>query len=561
MSERNISIRLYQTQFQRGQRDVSSNVAAHLSRLSYEKIERPPFLPRREFSLTFAAATPSYDVASYNYAAITFPTTLLGTITDEWATLYYFVECDIDAPDATTNCRVLRFTLDEWACVTSFAGAPRSPSDAILQARGTLVAGHQGAARVRLGGTVAPSDSLYSVEGRVTLVTGDGVVLVAVCEEATVNQTVKTRMFALCDYDADDADPASLLSSLIVDAQGTAATSLSASLERLLSQLDTSQWKVVATDGTSSYQYGALTILKVYALPASMLTSAYIASWGAYARDKNSDTPASGVRKLVALGGIGDGVTALLEKPFTIPSAPDTVYTFGNVAQRMTFPPASLGRRAFARVLLRPSTGTVAVYISDGLQEMEVTETLAMPTAEIADELARETQGIRDVLAAVSVAGGLAVGIATQNPIAVASGVMSAAQLTADVTTRTYAAQRQTVGGAFRNVCANTSGTSAAIAGCVRVESYAPANQGALTNAFSLYGWGGERPCGVVTPRPVYGYWQYADDVALTLDGVLLSFPWMAEAIRQLLIDGVRVWNDEDTTRFKDYNAAQATDV
>lgn len=568
-----LTINFYQTPFMRGQIDVSSNVARHLSRLSPFPLQHPPFIPRRSFQLTIQADFETTDAALFNYASIFFPAELLGSGYighEEGTTLYYFVELDPDDVNNTVNARSLTFTLDEWATVTASPSA-RAIGDALVGAVGTVARGHDvGAAGDRLGSISAPADAIRGFDNETFLTAGDGVALVAVCEEAVSNDVVKTHMFTLTSASVDKYDSSALLDAVCKTPVGASIQSgwdstahtggLSLIMSSMLSMLDTSYYSVIADYpapiSPSSYAFSPLTVLNVYCVPVSLLQLTNAACRGL--RSVHDGVEASGVRRLLWLGDGVEAQTYYTERVHTIPVYPDRVYTLGNSAQRLTFPPANTVRRAYVRMMMRPSTGTYALYIGDGVNEIEVTESLTMPTAEIADANARETQGVRDVLAAISIAGGLVAGAYTANPTAIASSVMGAAGLVADISTRTYAAHRQTAGGGMRNVCpaGNSNGYGRlAVLGCARLEYYVPANAGALLDAFTRYGWQGDRLCDAVRLRGVLAYYQYTDDVALTISGKLETFPWLASSVRDLLVRGLRVWNDEDVTRYKNYAA------
>ena len=562
----------------RGQIDVSSNVARHLSRLSPFPLQHPPFIPRRSFRLTIQADFETTDAALFNYASIFFPAELLGSGVighEDGATLYYFVELDPDDVNNTVNARSLTFTLDEWATVTSSPSA-RVIGDALVDAVGTVSKGHDvGASGDRLGAIVSPADAIRGFDNETFLSAGDGVALVAVCEEAISKEVVKTHMFSLTDARVDKFDSAALLAAVYKTPVGASIQSgwdlsahtagLSLIMSSMLNMLDTSYYSVIADYPApitpSTYAFSPLTVLNVYCVPVSLLQLTNATCRGL--RSVHDGVEASGVRRLLWLGDGVETQTYYTERVHTVPAYPDRVYTLGNAAQRLTFPPANTVRRAYVRMMMRPTTGTYALYVGDGVNEIEVTESLTMPTAEIADANARETQGVRDVLAAISIAGGLVAGAYTANPTAIASSVMGAAGLATDIASRTYAAHRQTAGGGMRNVCpsGNTNGYGRpAVIGCARLEYYEPANAGALLDAYTRYGWQGERLCDGVRLRSVLAYYQYADDVALTISGRLATFPWLAEAVRDLLVRGVRVWNDEDATRYKNYAAAASVE-
>ena len=564
----------YQTQFQRGQIDVSSNVAQHLSRLSYYRTEHPPFMPRREFQLTLTGDADSADVACFNYASIYFPMSLLGSGVygdTEGATLYYFVEFDPDDAGNSVNARVMRFYLDEWATVTSSQNA-RALGDTLVNLVGTLEQGHDASGSVRLTPIVAPEMSLPITSPYTTLRTGGDVVLIATCTEdrAGDDKVARTSMFCLADPDSN-VDRIGSWGSVISTPAGTAMVDIGAKARELVGYID--NYSLIGYDYDDSgavraYTFKSLRIESITAVPAELLPSGFSSYPFASPVDvgemveygDGSEERESLGNRLIWIGyGDNGGFSHFKRRDYNLGVEREDVTIFGNVGQCIQLLPSSRGRRVYSALSMRPASATLAVFIGDGVEEMEITETLTVPFSAIADPTARATQGVRDVLSAVNIAGSVAAGVVTQNPVAIAAGVMQAAGFAADVSARGYAATRQTAGAALRNVAANTR-TPEVVAGAVRVETFTPANVELMRGMQTRFGWNGARPSDGVRLFSPFAYFKYADDVALTLTGKLKAFPWLASSVRDLLVRGVRVWDDEDATRFKNYAASPAVE-
>lgn len=572
------TIHFYHTPFMRGQVDVSSNVERHLSRLTKTSIAVPPFVPRSDFAIPVYTKNPDFsgDVSWYNYAEVWFPDSINGSLTS----LYYFVEADMDDPQNTEDTRVMHFYLDPWACYTASASARNVSTPLIHTVGGTVVRGHDTANVQGLSPIVQPPDALAvgsaddigSREIPLEVVGWDRnaeseyqeLIVVAVVEEAIPQQAPALRMFTLSTpINTPDPDGEDIYNSIlgITGALYPDTDDIGLYAGRLLNLL--SQDLTHKTVEAQPYTFGALSVKRLYLIPRALFDGRVDRNSKQVTSEHDGDE-ISGVRRLLCLG-LGtdpatDRVTFVRAFEMLVPSSPDRVYTWGNTAQHLTFPPSSSERVARAYVLLRPFTGTVGVYLTDGVTEVEISDSLALPLNTIEDAQAKETAGVKDTLAAIAVAGGIVGGIASGNVTSIASGVIGAAGLVADISTRTYAAQRQTIGAAYRNVCANVQNYLRVI-GAFRLEVYAPANAKTMRAAYDRYGWDGERPGDVVLIPQTYTYVQYAPGFTPSIafpgseDSVPAAsrFSYLRAAIANMLENGVRIWNDENSTNYQRY--------
>lgn len=574
MVNENTVITFYRTAFRRGQVDVSSNVALHLSRLQGAELAVAPMVPRRDFSVPVYAWGDLTNVTAFNYAAITFPTETAPS--SSLQTLFYFCEWDMDAPENTQDVKVMRFYLDPWACFTSF-GEARSPGAYLMRTPGgVVVRGHT--AGGSLLPPVAPPVGVDYAQGdtgyyaRVTVPDWNdptervhqNMTFVIVASEARPNNFPRMWAFTLGQgVTVPGYSPTSLYSKIISLGSyygADDAVNISDAFFQLGNALalvaDEGVQRILPSDAATDpqsgegYEFGALSVEAVYLAPMALFQGRNDENIRAMAITHGGEVE-SVLMTLYVLGADANGTQIggayTLEELFRIPVDPLRVQTFGNTAHRLTFAPLSAARFARARVTLDPATGSYGAFISDGENDVEITQSVTLPINVIADAQARETAGVRDVLSAASVAGSIAVGAFTANPAAVASGVMSAASLAADITSRTYAANRQSRAAVFHNICSPGEYPDM-VCGMYRVEVWEPLNAPSAAAAFDLFGWDGERYINQVGVPDTSTYIQYAPQCCHLLAAGAPE--WLREDVVAMLEGGVRIWNDEDRTRY-----------
>ena len=552
------TIDLYRTPLDRSQRNVSSNTRRLLDRLRdlYGQdvhagvISVPAFQLRERVSLTIDQNDLALQDDRFpDYAVVHQPSSPDVAVAMPFGDLYYFIEIDDQSTYATYGSTNVTLVLDAWATLTSQATA-REAGDELIRVDGRLVQGHS-ATLHRGGGALLTTPSREVESVRTVDVEG--------CRVAAVYRLKSGRMAILTFLNGDRSGAGNPFTTSAEVAVYGELMAQPVGLYLQVGELDTENPTVFKPHTTEMIE----SIVGVYAIPnyvwgfddsgEGLWGTGY--QYGQIVRNE-SDTANVGLHGAAMLStdtGAYRQAVRMFRRGRTVngEGQVNTVpYLFGNQTHGIELTCMVGLTRICTEVVLDAGTGQIMTYLTVNGRKEEITESTRLSYSAYASASERIQNQTKDALSMVGSGMTIAGGVATGNIGAIAGGVIGMTSTIADARSRTRSMQTETGQ-------QGATAVSYVVGGFVRSETFTGTNgvialgvdnQDAIDAEYKQYGLSG-----------AYDATNMRISVPNTFTYVRMEDvdprepSRLAEMVSRLIEQGIRIWNDEDTNRYKNF--------
>lgn len=534
----------YRTMFRRGQTDVSDSVAGVLSRLTplFEGDGMRTLQPRLEMKITLDT-----NRSDINYVKITYNAQQDGAqaVAYEW---YYFAEFDPNSP-ATPESAPYRLYVDWWAMLIDWRGS--DPVGLNIK-RGHLIRSHKfiNATADQKRGTgiaIQPHEPRKLVNWTVPVA---GVFLVALYH-------VNGSIFSIPGTDKYLQVVVSVTSSTDQTKQGIA------NIAAWLANAQTVEYSVQYTDDQGAAQTytekpEVSECAGVWVLPniiySKMIAEAEgalnIATVNCQKRNSTGVVVPVGVPQTKSFSGYAIGNDVAVSYKTNVAGNIQRFRYFGNPGANIVIPPTleTISTEIFA--LFSIAQNSFSVKFSAAGSTIDATNSFLVNVNTENAEIAARNDIIKGGISAITAAVGAAVG----GPAGFGAGLLLTGRGVANaaasgVGLSNYSRYSEGMNGIDNTTAIDYSaGENKWISSCALAE-YTPDNVNEVTAEYNDHGATGTMYLALLDRDTGhnYNFVQFSDD----LEFINYGFPQDGiNAVRDLLVRGVRIWNDTSTTQF-----------
>ena len=534
----------YRTMFRRGQTDVSDSVAGVLSRLTplFEGEGMRTLQPRPEMKITLDT-----NRSDINYVKITYNAQQDGAqaVADEW---YYFAEFDPNSP-ATPGAAPYRLYVDWWAMLIDWRGS--DPVGLNIK-RGHLIRSHKfiSATADQKRGTgiaIQPHEPRKLVNWSVPVA---GVFLVALYH-------VNGSIFSIPGTDKYLQVVVSVNSSTDQTKQGIA------NIAAWLANAQTVEYSVQYTDDQGAAQtYTEKPKISecagVWVLPniiySKMIAEAgdalNIAAVNCQKRNSTSVVVPVGVPQTKNFSGYAIGNDVSVSYKTNVTGNIQRFRYFGNPGANIVIPPTLETISTEILALFSIAQNSFSVKFSAAGSTIDATNSFLVNVSAENAELAARNDIIKGGVSAITAAVGAAVG----GPAGFGAGLLLTGRGVANaaasgVGLSNYSRYSEGMNGIDNTTAIDYStGENKWISSCALVE-YTPDNVNEVNAEYNDNGATGTMYLALLDRDTGhnYNFVQFSDD----LEFVNYGYPQDGiNAVRDMLVRGVRIWNDTSATQF-----------
>lgn len=534
----------YRTMFRRGQTDVSDSVAAVLSRLTplFEGEGMRTLQPRPEMKITLDT-----NRSDINYIKITYNSQQDGAqaVADEW---YYFAEFDPNSP-ATPGAAPYRLYVDWWAMLIDWRGS--DPVGLNIK-RGHLIRSHKfiSATADQKRGTgiaIQPHEPRKLINWNVPVA---GVFLVALYH-------VNGSIFSIPGTDKYLQVVVPVNSSTDQTKQGIA------NIAAWLANAQTVEYSVQYTDDQGAAQtYTEKPEVSecsgVWVLPniiySKMIAEAgdalNIATVNCQKRNSTGIVVPVGVPQTKSFSGYAIGNDVAVSYKTNVAGNIQRFRYFGNPGANIVIPPTLETISTEILALFSIAQNSFSVKFSAAGSTIDATNSFLVNVSTENAELAARNDIIKGGISAITAAVGAAVG----GPAGFGAGLLLTGRGVANaaasgVGLSNYSRYSEGMNGIDNTMAIDYSaGENKWISSCALVE-YMPDNVNEVNAEYNDHGATGTMYLALLDRDTGhnYNFVQFSDD----LEFVNYGYPQDGiNAVRDLLVRGVRIWNDTSTTQF-----------
>lgn len=543
----------YRTMFRRGQTDVSDSVAGVLSRLTplFEGDGMRTLQPRPEMKITLDT-----NRSDINYIKITYNSQQDGVqaVADEW---YYFAEFDPNSP-ATPGAAPYRLYVDWWAMLIDWRGS--DPVGLNIK-RGRLIRSHKfiSATADQKRGTgiaIQPHEPRKLVNWSVPVA---GVFMVALYH-------VNGSIFSIPGTDKYLQVVVPVASSTDQTKQGIA------NIAAWLANAQTVEYSVQYTDDQGAAQTytekpEVSECAGVWVLPniiySKMIAEAEdalnIATVNCQKRNSTAVVVPVGVPQTKSFSGYAIGNDVSVSYKTNVAGNIQRFRYFGNPGANIVIPPTLETISTEILALFSIAQNSFSVKFSAAGSTIDATNSFLVNVSTENAELAARNDIIKGGISAITAAVGAAVG----GPAGFGAGLLLTGRGVANaaasgVGLSNYSRYSEGMNGIDNTTAIDYSaGENKWISSCALVE-YTPDNVNEVTAEYNDHGAAGTMYLALLDRDTGhnYNFVQFSDD----LEFINYGFPQDGiNAVRDLLVRGVRIWNDTSTTQFLGGTTWQST--
>lgn len=534
----------YRTMFRRGQTDVSDSVAGVLSRLTplFEGEGMRTLQPRPEMKITLDT-----NRSDINYIKITYNSQQDGAqaVADEW---YYFAEFDPNSP-ATPGAAPYRLYVDWWAMLIDWRGS--DPVGLNIK-RGHLIRSHKfiGATTDQKRGTgiaIQPHEPRKLINWSVPVA---GVFMVALYH-------VNGSIFSIPGTDKYLQVVVPVNSSTDQTKQGIS------NIAAWLANAQTVEYSVQYTDDQGAAQTytekpEVSECAGVWVLPniiyskiiAEAEDALNIATVNCQKRNSTAVVVPVGVPQTKSFSGYAIGNDVSVSYKTNVTGNIQRFRYFGNPGANIVIPPTLETISTEILALFSIAQNSFSVKFSAAGSTIDATNSFLVNVNTENAEIAARNDIIKGGISAITAAVGAAVG----GPAGFGAGLLLTGRGVANaaasgVGLSNYSRYSEGMNGIDNTTAIDYSaGENKWISSCALVE-YIPDNVNEVTAEYNDHGATGTMFLALLDRDTGhnYNFVQFSDD----LEFINYGFPQDGiNAVRDLLVRGVRIWNDTSTTQF-----------
>lgn len=543
----------YRTMFRRGQTDVSDSVAGVLSRLTplFEGDGMRTLQPRPEMKITLDT-----NRSDINYIKITYNSQQDGVqaVADEW---YYFAEFDPNSP-ATPGAAPYRLYVDWWAMLIDWRGS--DPVGLNIK-RGHLIRSHKfiSATADQKRGTgiaIQPHEPRKLVNWTVPVA---GVFIVALYH-------VNSSIFSIPGTDKYLQVVVPVNSSTDQTKQGIA------NIAAWLANAQTVEYSVQYTDDQGAAQTytekpKVSECAGVWVLPniiySKMIAEAEdalnIATVNCQKRNSTAVVVPVGVPQTKSFSGYAIGNDVSVSYKTNVAGNIQRFRYFGNPGANIVIPPTLETISTEILALFSIAQNSFSVKFSAAGSTIDATNSFLVNVNTENAEIAARNDIIKGGISAITAAVGAAVG----GPAGFGAGLLLTGRGVANaaasgVGLSNYSRYSEGMNGIDNTTAIDYSaGENKWISSCALAE-YTPDNVNEVTAEYNDHGATGTMYLALLDRDTGnnYNFVQFSDD----LEFINYGYPQEGIiAVRDLLVRGVRIWNDTSTTQFLGGTTWQST--
>lgn len=534
----------YRTMFRRGQTDVSDSVAGVLSRLTplFEGEGMRTLQPRPEMKITLDT-----NRSDINYVKITYNSQQDGAqaVANEW---YYFAEFDPNSP-ATPGAAPYRLYVDWWAMLIDWRGS--DPVGLNIK-RGHLIRSHKfiNATNDQKRGTgiaIQPHEPRKLINWSVPVA---GVFMVALYH-------VNGSIFSIPGTDKYLQVIVSVTSSTDQTKQGIA------NIAAWLANAQTVEYSVQYTDDQGAAQTytekpEVSECAGVWVLPniiySKMIAEAggalNIATVNCQKRNSTAVVVPVGVPQTKSFSGYAIGNDIAVSYKTSVTGNIQRFRYFGNPGANIVIPPTLETISTEILALFSIAQNSFSVKFSAAGSTIDATNSFLVNVNTENAEIAARNDIIKGGISAITAAVGAAVG----GPAGFGAGLLLTGRGVANaaasgVGLSNYSRYSEGMNGIDNTTAIDySSGENKWISSCALAE-YTPDNVNEVTAEYNDHGATGTMYLALLDRDTGhnYNFVQFSDD----LEFINYGYPQDGiNAVRDLLVRGVRIWNDTSTTQF-----------
>lgn len=534
----------YRTMFRRGQTDVSDSVAGVISRLTslFEGDGMRTLQPRPEMKITLDT-----NRSDINYVKITYNSQQDGAqaVADEW---YYFAEFDPNSP-ATPGAAPYRLYVDWWAMLVDWRGS--DPVGLNIK-RGHLIRSHKfiNATADQKRGTgiaIQPHNPRKLVNWTVPVA---GVFMVALYH-------VNGSIFSIPGTDKYLQVVVPVASSTDQTKQGIA------NIAAWLANAQTVEYSVQYTDDQGAAQTytekpEVSECAGVWVLPniiyGKMIAEAEdamnIATVNCQKRNSTAVVVPVGVPQTKSFSGYAIGNDVSVSYKTNVSGNIKRFRYFGNPGANIVIPPTLETISTEILALFSIAQNSFSVKFSAAGSTIDATNSFLVNVSTENAELAARNDIIKGGISAITAAVGAAVG----GPAGFGAGLLLTGRGVANaaasgVGLSNYSRYSEGMNGIDNTTAIDySSGENKWISSCALVE-YTPDNINEVNAEYNDHGASGTMYLSLLDRDTGhnYNFVQFSDD----LEFVNYGYPQDGiNAVRDMLVRGVRIWNDTSATQF-----------
>lgn len=534
----------YRTMFRRGQTDVSDSVAGVLSRLTplFEGDGMRTLQPRPEMKITLDT-----NRSDINYVKITYNSQQDGAqaVADEW---YYFAEFDPNSP-ATPGAAPYRLYVDWWAMLIDWRGSDpvglnikrghlirshKFISATVDQKRGTGIAIQPHEPRKLINWSVPVAGvfmvALYHVNGSIFSIPGTDKYLQVVVPVASSTDQTKQGIANIAAWLANAQTVE--YSVQYTDDQGAAQTYTE---------------KPEVSECAGVWVLPNIIYSKMIAEAEDALN---IATVNCQKRNSTGVVVPVGVPQTKSFSGYAIGNDVSVSYKTNVTGNIQRFRYFGNPGANIVIPPTLETISTEILALFSIAQNSFSVKFSAAGSTIDATNSFLVNVSTENAELAARNDIIKGGISAITAAVGAAVG----GPAGFGAGLLLTGRGVANaaasgVGLSNYSRYSEGMNGIDNTTAIDYSaGENKWISSCAMVE-YTPDNVNEVNAEYNDHGATGTMYLALLDRDTGhnYNFVQFSDD----LEFVNYGYPQEGcNAVRDMLVRGVRIWNDTSATQF-----------
>ena len=534
----------YRTMFRRGQTDVSDSVAGVLSRLTplFEGEGMRTLQPRPEMKITLDT-----NRSDINYVKITYNSQQDGAqaVADEW---YYFAEFDPNSP-ATPGAAPYRLYVDWWAMMIDWRGSDpvglnikrghlirshKFISATVDQKRGTGIAIQPHEPRKLINWSVPVAGvfmvALYHVNGSIFSIPGTDKYLQVVVPVASSTDQTKQGIANIAAWLANAQTVE--YSVQYTDDQGAAQTYTE---------------KPEVSECAGVWVLPNIIYSKMIAEAEDALN---IATVNCQKRNSTAVVVPVGVPQTKSFSGYAIGNDVSVSYKTNVTGNIQRFRYFGNPGANIVIPPTLETISTEILALFSIAQNSFSVKFSAAGSTIDATNSFLVNVSTENAELAARNDIIKGGISAITAAVGAAVG----GPAGFGAGLLLTGRGVANaaasgVGLSNYSRYSEGMNGIDNTTAIDYSaGENKWISSCAMVE-YTPDNVNEVNAEYNDHGATGTMYLALLDRDTGhnYNFVQFSDD----LEFVNYGYPQDGiDAVRDMLVRGIRIWNDTSATQF-----------